>query len=455
MVRTFAVAILLALGALLAFSANATVWANRTVFNTDEFVDTVNNVLDNEETQQRLSVRLSNELIERGEVQARIAEALPEGLEFLAAPLTIAARDLIQSTVLRVIQSEAVGEVFDRALRELHSRLVALLEDRDRAIQFEGDQIIIDLREILERAAEQLGVGTPEGLLARLELPEDAGQIVLVDDAGTARSIYRLTRLHDTITWVVIGSALAAFGLAVLISRDRRGTARTVGYAIFIVGILAATVLVPIREIAASFAQDPTAAKEVFADFVLGYRVQSFIVMLMGLLIAGIAALFGPTVLARAIRSAARRQGAPPDADLRTELQESATALRVGVLAIGALVLLAWPEPSTRVYVTAFALIGAFVAGLWIITSESEWAGSARDRIGSGWQRLNAGPTDEAAAGWFAAHLGALRVAGLVVTIAAVMLWPEMTLGVFAALVGGSLLYFAFLEWLASRPAAR
>jgi hypothetical protein len=56
--------------------------------------------------------------------------------------------------------------------------------------------------------------------------------------------------------------------------------------------------------------------------------------------------------------------------------------------------------------------------------------------------------------GWFASHVGQLRIAGLVVTVAAMLFWPTMTIGVFAALVGTALLYFALVEWLASRPAA-
>ena len=93
--RSVLVILFLFVGTLLTILANTTVWANRTVFNTDNFVETTNRVLDEEEVQQQLATRLSTALIERGEVEQRLSDRLPEGLSFTARILTATARDLI------------------------------------------------------------------------------------------------------------------------------------------------------------------------------------------------------------------------------------------------------------------------------------------------------------------------------------------------------------------------
>ena len=129
--RSVAVAVLLGLGALLAFTSNATVWTNRTVFHEDQFVSTVDRTLDDPQVQQQLSVRLSNAIVDRGDLESRIREALPEELRLLAVPLTQTTREVVQRQTLRFLQSDASAAVLDTALRQLHTRVIAFIEDPD------------------------------------------------------------------------------------------------------------------------------------------------------------------------------------------------------------------------------------------------------------------------------------------------------------------------------------
>jgi hypothetical protein len=333
-------------------------------------------------------------------------------------------------------------------LRQVHTRIIGLIEDRSTNVQFQGDSIVLDLHAILLQVAQQFGVSDPDGLLARVDLPPDAGQIVLVEDAGYIKTGADIAQRHQTITNATAIATIVTFLLAILVSRSRRATVRTVGYVLIAVGVIASVILFPIRSIAASFAQNPSAAKAAFNELVLNYREQAFVMMLIGLLIAGVAALFGQTALARAVRSGGRGPG------VQAELREAAPALRIGALAVGALVLIAWPDPSRRVYVTAFFLLAVFLAVLWIITTESEWGTSLRERTERAWSRITAEGDTQGSHRWFAGHAGQLRVLGILVTIAAILFWPSLTFAGFAALVAAGLLYLAAVEWLATRPAS-
>ena len=453
--RTVAVAILLALGALFAFSANATAWANRTIFDTDTFVRTVDDVLQEPEVQAELADRLTTRLMVRADVEQRLSDRADGNLQFLVPSLVDATRNLIYNAILRALQSDRFQAIYERALTTVHAQLIAILED-DSALQFNGDSIVIDLGEILTAIVQDLGLDRVEGLLENADIPEDAGQIVLVEDASNASLIAELAKLHNTIVWFVIGLAIAAFGLAILISKDRRGTTRTVGYTLIVVGILAAVALVGIRQVAKAFAQNGTVAGVAFDQLVEGFRAQSFAVVLAGLLIGGLAALFGPTALARAVRGGLRRDSSVMNEGLRTELRQNATALRVGGLAIGALVLLGWPDPSTRVYVTLFAIIAAYLVAIWIATSNSDTATNARDRVASGWTNAFSDRAGESryggVRGWIFRYGGILRLIGLLIALALLLFWPGLSIAGAAVIIGLALLYFAAVEWVA--PAA-
>ncbi len=71
------VAGLLLLGTLLAFVAIFSIWANRQALNTDNWVDTSEKVLQNEEVQAQLSSYVAAQLFASVDVQAELAKTLP------------------------------------------------------------------------------------------------------------------------------------------------------------------------------------------------------------------------------------------------------------------------------------------------------------------------------------------------------------------------------------------
>src|SRR5688572_14789335 len=155
-VRTIAVIVLLILGTVAAFSANATVWANRTVFNTDDFIATANRVMNEPAVQDRLATRLTTRLMASGEVQARLREELPAGTQFLAPVIVEAASDLVHDIILRLLQNDTVQAATDTALTAVHTSLMRFLED-EGAVTIDDNDLVIDLQIILQRAADELG----------------------------------------------------------------------------------------------------------------------------------------------------------------------------------------------------------------------------------------------------------------------------------------------------------
>jgi hypothetical protein len=439
------------IGAVFLLLANATVWANRTVFDTDNFVDTVNRALDDEEVQQQLALRLSTRLIVQGDVQERLNEALPENLRLLAPLLTRQAQEIVFDIILRIIQNERFGAVFDTALRTVHAQVLRILEG-DTAVIFEDGKVIIDLGEVLRQAADQLGANA-DGLLARIDLPEDAGHIVLVEDAETTTAIQNLVSLHDQITWLVLGIAIASFVAAVAIARDNRDTLRTVGIVVMICGLLAMTALLGIRPIVSGLADNAAAGRAVFDALVEDFRWQSFVLVIVGLVLALGATLAGDSELARSARNSVRRGSDPSAPPLGDAIRANATVLRVVGFAAAALVLVAWPDPTDRVRVTTFVLVGVYFLALWIITGGSSWAESARGYASSMWnsaQGSDPSQRNDTVVGRYAKWL---RIAGVVVAVLMLVMIPGVGLGAIAAIVAFTFVYLALIDWMATRPA--
>jgi hypothetical protein len=182
--------------------------------------------------------------------------------------------------------------------------------------------------------------------------------------------------------------------------------------------------------------------------------LQSFLVVLLGLLIVLVATLAGDSQLARAVRGRVRRTPDPSAPSLTTAIRDSATMLRVVGFGAAALVLAAWPDPSDRVYITMFVLVAAYFIGLWIVTSNSSWAESARTRISDVWSSAVEGSPEAArnttAAGRYAKWL---RLGGVIVAILLALVIPNLGLGALAAIVALTFLYLALIDWMATKPA--
>ena len=403
--RSLLVVIFLFLGAVFAITANATVWANRTVFDTDRFVTTVDRALDDPTVQQSLATRLSDTLIERGDVQARLRKRLPEGLQFMAPILAAQAHNIAYDICLRLLQNDQVQAALNTAVRVVHQQVLHIIEDTG-AVSVEGNQVVLDLGEVLRQVAEELNVNA-QGLLGNLDLPPDAGQIVLIDDAPRASAIQELLQLHNTIAWLTVGAAVAMFALAILIAKDRRGALRTSGLVLVAAGLLSVIFLIPIRPIVAAFAKNPDSARIIFDALLRDFRIQSFLLIFLGLAVVLLSVMLGRGAMATAVRGSVRRDPETSAPDWGAAVRSSATPLRALGFVIGALVLAAWPDPTDRVYVTTFILMALYFIGLWLMTGDGEWATSGRQRLAGLWS-----PGDDQNDSIVGRHAGPLRIAG-------------------------------------------
>ena len=342
---------LLGLGTLILLVGSLTVWVKRQALDTDAWVETSTQLLEDDEVRAALSVYIVDQLYENVDVEARLQERLPPALDGLAAPAAGALREPAQGAVDEFLQRPRVQVLWEEVNRAAHEALLRLLEDDTREAVSTGEgTVTLDLRTFVVNVGEELGFG--EELDARL--PPDAGQITILesDELEAAQNGVKVIKV---LSWLIVLLALGAFAGAVWLARDRRReTLRTVGIAFLLVGMLLLIIRRGVENyIVEALAQGDSVRDAVGSTWIIGTSLLGAIAW--ALVIYGLVVLAG-TLLAGSSRPARRVRTA-----IAPTLRDQQW-IGWGALAAVYLVLVLWaPVPALRSWVGVL-MLGALVA---------------------------------------------------------------------------------------------
>jgi hypothetical protein len=221
------------LATLFAFVAIFSIWVNRQALNTDNWVNTSEQLLQNEEVQTRLSSYLADQLFENVEVQAELEATFPPRLAPLAGPAAGALHQLAPQVAQRALSTPQFEALWSSANRRAHERLLEIVNGGNSTVSTEGGEVTLDLRSLLSQIGGQLG-----GNLAS-KVPADAGQLTILksDQLSLAQDIVNLIRRLPVVLTLL---ALLLYGLAIYLAGPRRREAlRGVGFGFIVAGVLA------------------------------------------------------------------------------------------------------------------------------------------------------------------------------------------------------------------------
>jgi hypothetical protein len=126
--RRIAVGVLLVLGTLFWTGFGLGLWAERQALDTDEWVDTSAELLEDEEIRTALGVALVDSLYDSASVQEGLEQRLPPELDRLAAPASAALKEVARRNAPRVLGTEAALNAWRRANEAAHATLLAIVE---------------------------------------------------------------------------------------------------------------------------------------------------------------------------------------------------------------------------------------------------------------------------------------------------------------------------------------
>jgi hypothetical protein len=231
--RRVSVYVVLVLAGLLLLLSSFAVWIDRVALNTDVFVDTSRDLIEDDKIRQAVAQRAVDELYANVDVEAVIEARLPDDVKSLAGPTSAGLREAAPQIFDRALEQPALQRLWEATLERTHEELVQVLEGGGTTVTTEGGVVTLDLRELVLEAAERLGIRNQ----VANRLPADAGRIEVLrsDELDTAQNAFQLLK---TLAWVLPLLTLAAFGGAVLLAVDRRRAVRGIGITVFVVGVL-------------------------------------------------------------------------------------------------------------------------------------------------------------------------------------------------------------------------
>ena len=344
--RKASIAALLAVGTLLWIGFGLGLWAERQLLDTDQWVNTSDELLENESIRTAVGLFIVDRLFDSEEVQARIEEVLPPRLDPLAGPAAAGLKEVARRNAPRLLGTELALNAWREANEAAHSELIALVEGET------GGNLTLDLGTLFKQIAE--GTGLPPDAVDRLPPEVSSLQIASGDNLRTAQDALDLVK---TLVWVLLGLAVVAFASAIGLSRDRRRTVLSVGACL----MFAAVAILAARRLAGD------AVVEALADApnAMGAADDAWAIS-TGLLVdaAQGSFLFGFFIVTGAWLAGAGRRATAVRRVSAFAMREHAGAVRAA-LGVAILLLVIWgPVPWTQRFWTI--VIFTVVAFVWL-----------------------------------------------------------------------------------------
>ena len=213
----YLVRFLLVLGTVLTVFAIHAVWIERQALDTDEWVQTSSKLLRDKTIQAALDEYLTNQLFNHVNVPKQLESNLPAQFDPLAGPISGALREVASQAAARALASGHVQDAWAQANRTAHELLLNLIEGNGNLVQAHGNEVDLDLRPLVTSLATRLGIRAD----VASKLPPNVAElrIVKADQISTVRTIAKI--IHG-LALVLSLAALAAFALAIYLSRGRR-----------------------------------------------------------------------------------------------------------------------------------------------------------------------------------------------------------------------------------------
>jgi hypothetical protein len=233
--RSIVVHLLIVLASLVLLVTSVQVWVDRAVLDTDNWVETSDDLLADPTVRNALSVYVVDQLYANVDVAGELGDLLPGDFGGLAGPLAAALRNPATEAVDRLLATPQVATVWSQANRATHQTVVNILRDETNPAFSTTDGIVtLNVREIVIQLARTLGFSGE-----RLEqIPDDVGQVTIAE-SQTLRSLQRAVTIIEWASWILFFVVVGLYAAAVYLAVGwRRIATRNIGLSVAVVGLL-------------------------------------------------------------------------------------------------------------------------------------------------------------------------------------------------------------------------
>ena len=174
-------------GGLLTTPAAVAYWGQRTLNDTQRYVDTVGPLVDSPEVQDVIATRVTDAIEQQVDIEAILNDVFAgviterPRLQRLVGPLSAAINGLIDREVREFIASDEFADLWVRVNTRAQQALLRLLKgEGSGAVSLQGDEVVLDVDEVIDQVKERL-VARGLTIVESVPIPETDRQIVLLE----------------------------------------------------------------------------------------------------------------------------------------------------------------------------------------------------------------------------------------------------------------------------------
>jgi hypothetical protein len=133
-------------------------WVQTEVLDSGQFANNTEEILQNKDVQEQLSIFAVDQLYANVNVQAQIQQKLPPPAQPLAAPVTAATRQLATNVAKTALASPRVQNLVATAINGAQQRFVSLIDDKGQFVSTQGGVVTLEYGSFVADLATRLGV---------------------------------------------------------------------------------------------------------------------------------------------------------------------------------------------------------------------------------------------------------------------------------------------------------
>jgi hypothetical protein len=246
--RSVAAVLCVVLAALLTTPAAVAYWGQRTLNDGERYVDTVGPLVNSPEVQDVIATKVTTAIQQQVDIEAILNDVFAgvitsaPRLQLLVGPLSAAVNGLIERQVREFIASDEFADFWVRANTRAQQVLQRILNGDDSgAVSLQGDQVVLDVDEVITRVKERL-VDRGLTMVENVPIPETDRQIVLMD-APKLRQMRTIYAFSNPVAKWLLPLVGVLFVAAFLLARRRARMGVWIGAIVAANALLLALVL--------------------------------------------------------------------------------------------------------------------------------------------------------------------------------------------------------------------
>jgi hypothetical protein len=371
--------VLITLGCILAPVAVLGVWAGNQVTNTDRYVANMTPLISQPSIQHALSDKITTEITTRLDAKALTTQVAAELsrdnlprlstlLTNFSGPIASGINGFVGTAVSRIVASPAMATLWVQANRTAHAGLVKVLSGQGNgALAEQNGEVVLQIGPLITQVQQQL---TARGLTFANKIPTVNATFPLFAAPNLAKA-QQGYRLINALKWLLPFLSVLLMVAGIFVARGRRHGLIGAALGLSASMLVLAVALLIARSIylrsVPSTALPADAAAALYDTLVRFIKDGLRVLLLVGLVIAAGAFLTGPSAAAVRVRGAARSgigwtRGQFERAGLRTGpvgtwVAVHKTLLRIGALAVVALIFVFWGQPSLALVIWLVVLL--------------------------------------------------------------------------------------------------